>query len=146
VKWGYKKAEREFKRRYFERAFRAGGLNVIAAAKLAGVNRTHFYNALKKAGLLRTQIRAGEVYGVKPYRAEHAAFARRFLLRVLAKAGYSPARAARLADVDRTHVYRMAARLGVGLRRLKDKSEGNAAWLALDAGQPAEISRPRASP
>lgn len=145
MKWTYKKAERDFKRRYFERAFRAGSLNVIAAAKLAGLNRTHFYNALKKFGLSRTQIRMGEVYRVKPYRTEHEEFSRRFLLRVLAKADHSPASAARLAGLDRTHIYRMAARLGVGLRRLRDLSEGNEAWAALCDRENRAKEPPRAS-
>ncbi len=132
MKWTYVRAEKEFKRRYFERALRAGGLNVAAAAKLAQVNRTHFYNAMKKLRLSRVQVRAGEVYRVNPYETEHRKFSRRFFQRALIRANWSPKKCATLMGVDRTHVYRLAARLGVGLRRLKKKNEGNSAWRALE--------------
>ncbi len=140
MKWTYKRAETEFKRRYYTRAFRAGGLNVAQAAKLAELNRTHFYNALKKLKLTRLQIRATEVYSVRPYEKEHADFSRRFLKRALSRANFSPVECARLMGIDRTHVYRMAARLGVGLRR-QITNEGNSAWRALEEFAPPSPNR-----
>lgn len=142
MKWNYRKAERDFLRRYLVRVLRASNLRVIPAAELAQVNRTHFYDLLKRARVSPGKIAPRSVYTVRPYRTELDAFSRRFLSRVLAKAGYSPSRAADLLGVDRTHVYRMAARLGVGLRRLREKFEGNRAWLALEDPEPDTISRP----
>lgn len=137
MKYGYRKAEREFQGRYCVRALRAANLNVSHAAKLAQVNRTYFYDLMKFGRVNPRKVSAREVYRVKPYREELDAFARRFLLRALSHSDYSPSRAARVLGFDRTHIYRMAARLGVGLRRLRDSSEGNAAWRALLASPPA---------
>jgi len=140
MKWTYKRAEKEFQRRYYTRALRAGGLNVAQAAKLAQVNRTHFYNALKKLKLTRVQIRAAEVYSVRPYEKELRDFSRRFLKRALSRADFSPMKCAQLMGIDRTHVYRMAARLGVGLRGQRKISEGNSAWRALEDSAPSSPS------
>lgn len=145
MKWNYRKAERDFQRRYFARVLRAAKMRPGEAAKIAQVNRTQFYTILKRIKLSPGKIEPREVYTVRPYRTEHDSFSRRFLLRVLAKAHYSPTRAATLADLDRTHIYRMARRLGVGLRELREEHEGNSAWFALSDREPAAESRPRAS-
>ena len=137
MKYSYRKAERDFQGRYCVRALRAANLNVSVAAKIAGVNRTWFYDLMKKGRVNPRKVSAREVYRVKPYPVELDDFARRLLSRSLARSNFSPAATARLLGVDRTHIYRMAARLGVGLRRLRDSGEGNAAWRALSASPPA---------
>lgn len=136
MKYGYRKAERDFQGRYCVRALRAANLNVSRAAKIAGVHRSFFYDLMRLGRVKLADISPREVYRVKPYKVEADDFARRFLRRALIRAKYSPARAARLLGFDRTAVYRMAARLGVGLVRLRERSEGNAAWLALDCPEP----------
>ncbi len=137
MKYGYRKAERAFKRRYALRALRAAGMNVARAAQISELNRTHFYNLLKKCRIKIERVSAREVYRVKPYREEFEGFARRLLTRALLRGNYSASAAARFLGVNRTNLYRMARRLGVGLLRRQEKDEGNAAWRELAGFSPA---------
>lgn len=131
MKYSLRKAEREFRARYIVRVLRAAKMNVCHAAKIGEVHRSFLYDLMAEARVNPRTLSPREVYRVKPYREELENFTRRFFVRALAKADHSPAKAARLLGVTRVHVYRIAARLGVGLRRLRHKNEGNAAWLAL---------------
>lgn len=138
MKYSLRKAEREFRARYVVRVLRAAKMNVIHAAKIAGVHRSFIYDLMAEAGYKSRKPSPREVYRVKPYREEFENFTRRFFVRALAASDHSPAKAARRLGMTRVNVYRVAARLGVGLRRLRDKNEGNAAWLALGReGEPA---------
>lgn len=141
MKYSYRKAERDFQRRFCIRALRAAKGNVSEAARIAGVNRGFFYDLMKFGRVKPRAVSPREVYRVKPYREELDGFARRFLTRALVRSNYSPAVAARLLGYNRTALYRMAARLGVGLRRLRERNEGNAAWLALDCPEPGAHSK-----
>lgn len=137
MKYSLRKAERVFRRSYIGRVMRAANGNVIAAAKIAGVHRSFIYDLMAEAGISPGKISPGKVYRVKPFAESLDDFSRRFLRRALRNANDSPAKAARALGVERPTIYRMAARLGVGLRRLRLKSEGNAAWRALSGAPPA---------
>lgn len=137
MKYGFEKAKRDFQRRYCIRALRAAGLSVTRAAILADVDRTWFHDLMKRGRIKVKSISPREVYRVKTYREEFAGFSRRILSRALARSDHSATAAARFLGIDRTHVYRMARRLGVGLLRRSNKNEGNAAWQALAGSPPA---------
>lgn len=132
MKFSFLKSERAFKRRYFVRALRAGNFVVAKAARIAGLNRTHFYNMMKRHKITPVEIPMRDVHRVRPYETEHFEFCRRFLLRLLVRSHGSVSGAARLGGIDRTHIYRMARRFGVGLLpQGKRGNRGNAAWRAL---------------
>lgn len=137
MKYGFEKAKRDFQRRYCIRALRAAGLSVTRAAILADVNRTWFHDLMKMGRVKLSKVSPREVYRVKTYREEFDGFSRRLLSRALARSGHSATATARYLGIDRTHVYRMARRLGVGLLRRSDRNEGNAAWRALAGSSPA---------
>lgn len=146
MKYSFVKIERAFKRRYFVRALRAANMNVSLAAKIAGLNRTHFHNMMRVYKILPGEISARSVYTVRPYRTEHVEFSRRFLLRALKRAEGRPTVAARIAGMNRAYIYVLARRLGVGLRRQaigRRGNRGNAAWRALaDHGERVEADAP----
>lgn len=137
MKYGFEKAKRDFQRRYCIRALRAAGLSVTRAAVLADVNRTWFHDLMKMGRVKLSKISPREVYRVKTYREEFEAFSRRLFTRALTRSNFSATATARYLGIDRTHVYRMAKRLGVGLIRRQDENEGNAAWRALAGSSPA---------
>jgi hypothetical protein len=139
LKFSYRKSDLAFRRRYFIRAMRAANLKSGKAAEIAGMNRTAFLAKLKDLKLSRRTISPRSVYSVRPYRIERAEFVRRFFLRIFRRADFSMSAAATLADVNRSHMYRLARRLGVGSFPHSGRNEGNAAWRALDC-KPATSS------
>lgn len=134
MKFSYRKSELAFRRRYLVRALRAAEMNRSHAAKIAGLNRTHFLGELQRFKISASKIPMRAVYSVRPFKIERREFARRFFERALKRAGGSPAALAALVGIDRTHVYRLLPRLGVGLRPQgggRRGNRGNAAWQAL---------------
>lgn len=128
-----KRVGKSFKRRYIVRALIAGQGRVMVAAKLSGLNRTHFHTAVRTLGVDLEKLPLRDVRRVKPYREEHREFFRRFYTRLLTRANWSPVEASRLSGINRTHFYRAAESFGVKWPRVLDARKGNAAWRELDA-------------
>lgn len=128
-----KRVGKGFKRRYIVRALIAGQGRVMVAAKLSGLNRTHFHTAMRTLGIDLEKLPLRDVRRVKPYREEHREFFRRFYTRLLTRAEWSPSKAERLSGINRTHFYRATEKFGVKWPRVLKSTKGNAAWRALDA-------------
>lgn len=142
----YLKTERHFKRRYLTRALIKAQGRVEVAAKIAGLNRSFFYSAMKKYGVDFANIPHRDVYSLKPYKVALFEFERKTIRRILERANWSPVEAARISGINRTHFYKLVERLGLKWPRVLDAKKGNAAWRELDAlpqaANPREVSRP----
>ena len=53
----FKRAKRDFERAYAEKALRRAQGNVSLAARIAGVDRKHFYEIMERGGVDRTRFR-----------------------------------------------------------------------------------------
>ncbi len=53
----FKRAKRDFERAYVEQALRQAKGNVSLAARMAGVERSHFYEIMQRGGVDRTRFR-----------------------------------------------------------------------------------------
>ncbi len=55
----YNKAHRDWQREYLTKALTACDNSVIKAAKLTGINRTHFYKMMRKLGMDTVRVVPG---------------------------------------------------------------------------------------